>query len=87
MFLRTKRARGHDYLVLVENHREGGQVRQRTIRYFGRLDRVDVREVRRVLAALPGFAFLAPEEGLHHVVQTGRDENGRAPARGPPAME
>jgi len=36
MFVREKRARGHSYLYLVENEREGGRVRQRIIRALGR---------------------------------------------------
>src|SRR5215467_149110 len=38
MFVREKRARGHSYLYLVENEREGGRVRQRIIRALGRKD-------------------------------------------------
>ncbi len=40
MFVREKTARGHTYLYLylVESVREGGRVRQRTIRALGRKD-------------------------------------------------
>ena len=38
MFVREKTARGHSYLYLVENEREGGRVRQRIIRALGRKD-------------------------------------------------
>ena len=38
MFVREKMARGHRYLYLVENEREGGRVRQRIIRALGRKD-------------------------------------------------
>ena len=38
MFLREKSARGHTYLYLVENEREGGRIRQRIIRALGRKD-------------------------------------------------
>jgi hypothetical protein len=38
MFVREKTARGHRYLSLVENEREGGRVRQRIIRALGRKD-------------------------------------------------
>jgi hypothetical protein len=38
MFVREKTARGHRYLYLVENEREGGRVRQRVIRALGRKD-------------------------------------------------
>ena len=37
MFVREKSARGHTYLYLVENEREGGRVRQRIIRALGRI--------------------------------------------------
>src|SRR5215472_8547665 len=38
MFVREKTARGHTYLYLVENERDGGRVRQRIIRALGRKD-------------------------------------------------
>ena len=38
MFVREKTARGHAYLYLVENEREGTRVRQRIIRALGRKD-------------------------------------------------
>ena len=38
MFVRAKTARGHTYLYLVENEREGGRIRQRIIRALGRKD-------------------------------------------------
>lgn len=37
MFLRIKRVKGLDYLYLVENRREGDKVRQRIVRYCGRV--------------------------------------------------
>lgn len=58
VFLRLKRRRGHEYLVLVENFREGGRTRQRTIQSFGRRDRLDLDKVNQVLARQPGFAFI-----------------------------
>ncbi len=36
MFVREKTARGHTYLDLVDNEREGGRIRQRIIRALGR---------------------------------------------------
>ena len=36
MFVREKSARGHTYLYLVENEREGGRVRRRIIRALSR---------------------------------------------------
>jgi hypothetical protein len=38
MFVREKTARGHSYLYLVENEREGTRVRQRIVRALGRKD-------------------------------------------------
>jgi Transposase DDE domain len=38
MFVREKTARGHTYLYLVENEREGARIRQRIIRALGRKD-------------------------------------------------
>ena len=38
IFVREKTARGHTYLYLVENKREGGRIRQRIIRALGRKD-------------------------------------------------
>lgn len=58
MFLRTKIRRGHKYLVLVENYRRNNRVLQRTMHNFGRLDRIVVHEVNRILADKPGFSFL-----------------------------
>lgn len=58
MFLRIKRRRGLEYLVLVENYRRDTRVLQRTQHNFGRLDRVDIQEVNRILVNKPGFAFL-----------------------------
>jgi hypothetical protein len=60
MFLRWKKVRGVPYLALVENYRMQGRVRQRTIKWLGRVDRLDVIEVRRQLATMPTFAFLDP---------------------------
>ena len=38
MFVREKTARGHTYLYLVENERDGSRIRQRIIRALGRKD-------------------------------------------------
>jgi hypothetical protein len=38
MFLREKTAKGHTYLYLVENRREGGRVRQHIVHALGRKD-------------------------------------------------
>jgi len=43
MFVRVKRAGKHEYLQLVENHREGKQTRQRIVATPGRLDRLHAK--------------------------------------------
>lgn len=58
MFLRYKRRKGRDYLVLVENYRDGSKVRQRTILNFGLRERLVLSDVNQKLASQPGFAFL-----------------------------
>jgi hypothetical protein len=53
MFVREKTARGHTYLYLVENEREGGRVRQRIIRALGRKDALIASgELERLAASL-----------------------------------
>lgn len=53
MFVREKTARGHTYLYLVETVREGGRVRQRTIRALGRKDHLQASgKLERLIAAL-----------------------------------
>jgi len=53
MFVREKTARGHTYLYLVENEREGGRVRQRIIRVLGRKDALIASgELERLAASL-----------------------------------
>ena len=53
MFVREKTARGHTYLYLVESVREGGRVRQRTIRALGRKDALLASgELDRLIASL-----------------------------------
>ena len=53
MFVREKTARGHSYLYLVESLREGGRVRQRTIRALGRKDALLASgELDRLIASL-----------------------------------
>ena len=53
MFVREKVARGHRYLYLVESVREGGRVRQLTIRALGRKDVLHASgELDRLIASL-----------------------------------
>jgi hypothetical protein len=43
MFVRVKRAGSHEYLQLVENHREGKRTRQRIVATLGRLDHLHAK--------------------------------------------
>jgi hypothetical protein len=53
MFVREKSARGHTYLYLVENEREGGRICQRIIRALGRKDVLGASgELNRLAASL-----------------------------------
>ena len=53
MVVREKTARGHTYLYLVESVREGGRVRQRTIRARARKDALLASgELDRLIASL-----------------------------------
>ena len=57
MFVRAKRAGKYTYLQLVENHREGGKVRQRVLCTLGRADRLAERGgVGAVILSLAKFA-------------------------------
>ena len=46
VFLRSNFVKGHEYLSVVENARVDGHVRQRTVLYLGRADRVDLEALR-----------------------------------------
>jgi|GEM_PF-3487767 len=80
MFLRSKRVRGHRYLMLVENYRVDGRVRQRVLQSFGRQDRVQLHEVRQALSKMPGLAFLRILDEMASVAPrgatTGAAQNG-----------
>ena len=57
MFVRIKRAGGHDYLQIVENHREAGRSVQRVVASLGRLDRLQADgQVDALLRSLARFA-------------------------------
>ncbi|NIT78886.1 MAG: IS1634 family transposase [Thermoplasmata archaeon] len=57
MFVRVKRAGGHEYLQLVENRWERGRTRQRVLATLGRLDRLQARgQVDVLLRSLGRFA-------------------------------
>jgi transposase len=61
MFVRTKTARGHTYLYLVESVREGGRVRQQIVRALGRKDVLQASgELEQLIASLARHA----ERGL-----------------------
>lgn len=57
MFVRVKQARGHRYLQIVENRREGGRTVQRVVGSLGRLDQLQASgEVDTLLRSLARFA-------------------------------
>jgi hypothetical protein len=41
MFTRVQKSNGHDYLQIVENYRDGGRVRQRSVLYVGPYKSID----------------------------------------------
>ncbi|MFZ5437218.1 MAG: IS1634 family transposase [Bacillota bacterium] len=61
MFLRRKHivagGKAYDYYAVVENVREGGKVRQKTVVHLGKLD---LKDSRRVLEWLKALALLSP---------------------------
>ena len=50
MFTRVQMSNGHDYLQIVENYRDGGRVRQRSVLYVGPYKSIDdaLRQLPRV---------------------------------------
>lgn len=57
MFARTKKSAGLEYVQLVQNHREGGKVRQTVIATLGRLDQLRASgQLDKILASLARFA-------------------------------
>lgn len=57
MFVRVKRAGGHEYLQIVESHWENGRTKQRVITTLGRLDRLHAKgQVDVLLRSLGRFA-------------------------------
>ena len=57
MFVRAKKAGPHQYLQIVENHREGSKVVQRVISTIGRLDRLQARgEIESLVRSLSRFS-------------------------------
>ncbi len=49
VFLRSHFVKGHEYLSVVETFRQDGGVRQRTVLYLGRADRLDRDALRKSL--------------------------------------
>jgi hypothetical protein len=41
MFTRVQKSNGHYYLQIVENYRDGGRVRQRSVLYVGPYESID----------------------------------------------
>jgi hypothetical protein len=57
MFVRVKRAGGHEYLQIVESRWEDGRTKQRVITTLGRLDHLDAKgQVDVLLRSLGRFA-------------------------------
>jgi len=57
MFVRAKKAGPHQYLQIVENHREGSKVAQRVISTIGRLDRLQAKgEIESLMRSLSRFS-------------------------------
>ncbi len=80
MFVRSKRAGGHEYLQIVENHWEDGRTKQRVITTLGRLDRLHAKG--QVDALLRSLARFAEHLQIHEAHANGELEvgMGRHPA-------
>ena len=66
MFVRVKRAGGHEYLQLVENRWEAGRTRQRIVATLGRLDRLHAKgQVDVLLRSLGRFSETVQIQQAH----------------------
>ena len=73
MFFRVKKAKGHQYLQIVESRREGDSVKQRVLQNVGRLDALQQSgQLDSLLASGARFA--------HHSLLLTAHKNGQAPA-------
>ena len=73
MYIRTVKARGKEYVQLAHNYREpeGGKTRAKVLYSFGRKDRLDLDELRRLIRSIS--RFLDPEEVAEIQEQIGDD--------------
>lgn len=66
MFIRIKRAGGHEYLQIVESHWEGGRIRQRVVSTLGHLDRLHAKgQVGVLLRSLGRFSETVQIQEAH----------------------
>lgn len=66
MFVRVKRAGGHEYLQIVESRWEGGRTRQRVVSTLGRLDRLHAKgQVDVLLRSLGRFSETVQIQEAH----------------------
>jgi len=72
MYLRVTKSGGHEYVSLAESHRDGvgGQSRARIIYNFGRKDKLDVDELKRLIGSIERFL----PEGVEPLVADGSFE-------------
>jgi len=73
MYIRTVKAKGKEYVQLAHNYREpeDGKVRAKVLYSFGRKDRLDLDELRRLIRSIS--RFLDPEEVAEIQEQIGED--------------
>ena len=73
MYIRTVTAKGKEYVQLAHNYREpeGGRVRAKVLYSFGRKDKLDLDELRRLIRSIS--RYLDPEEVARIQEQIGDD--------------
>jgi hypothetical protein len=73
MYIRTVKAKGTEYVQLAHDYREpeGGRIRAKVLYSFGRKDRLDLDELRRLIRSIS--RFLDPEEVAGIQEQIGDD--------------
>ena len=85
MFVRTVGSKGHRYVRIVENYREGGKLRQRVIANLGnlRLRQKDLVQVIEGLRQLVDKVYVTEEEiQPRNGPERGGWGNGGTPGRG-----
>ena len=71
MFVRKKKSGPREYLVIVENYREGKKVKQRTIANLGRLD--ILRSTGKLESIIKGLSQFSEKVGVISAFQ--KDES------------